>query len=58
MKSVVPIRDRELLDDLTVTFTRNMLLPWSQIKFKDRLNFGNDHYYSLNSPTFCYSIKT
>jgi hypothetical protein len=32
MKSVVPVKDGELLDDLAITFSKNFLFPRSQIK--------------------------
>jgi hypothetical protein len=32
MKSVVPVRDGELLDDYGVTFSGNILFPRNQIK--------------------------
>jgi hypothetical protein len=34
MKSVVPVKDGELLEDLAVTFSRNILFPRSQIKLR------------------------
>ena len=34
MKSVVSIRDGELLDVITVAFSGNILLPWIQIKLR------------------------